>query len=625
MCGFAGEFLLGPGRANLNVASAMAGRLIHRGPDEEGSYLSPDGRCAIGFRRLSIVDPPLSHQPMASLDGEAVVAFNGEIYNFRDLRTGLQQAGVSLATQGDTEVLPALYQSRGEKMLTELEGMFAFALYDRRAGKLMLARDRLGEKPLWYAMLPDRVLFASEAKALLAHPLLEPQIDPQAVAFYLSLGYVPSPRSIWKNIHKLPPAHYLLIDSKVSQPEQYWQMPLTTAKIPHAEALERTRALLRQSVARRMVADVPLGAMLSGGVDSSITVALMVEAAGKAGGIKTFSAGFEQQGFDERPYARRVAEHLGTEHTELLVSASDAPGLLEDLVRQYDEPFGDSSALALYLICQAARQHVSVALTGDGGDEVFGGYDRYRAMQFTSRMGGIGWATMKVVAALTKLAAPQDERSAARRLVRLSDGLDDVPAMQYFLYRRLFGPGQMAALLERDFAQAATIDQPEQWFAELYEQGEYDDEFAFAQHHDLASYLPDDLLVKSDIASMAHSLELRTPMLDSSLVALGLSMPVNLKAGTLRGKKILHQAFASLLPPEVFRRPKRGFAIPIDSWLCGDLSALLHETLLEGPLVGHSWFARTALEQLINEHQSRQADHRHRLWALLCLGRWLAM
>ncbi len=625
MCGFAGEFTFGAARANVTLGAIMASHLVHRGPDEAGAYLSSDGRCAIGFRRLSVLDPPLSKQPMASADGLAVVAFNGEIYNFRDLRTRLQQAGVKFGTQGDTEVLPALYRSIGPEMLKDVEGMFAFALHDVPGNRLMLARDRLGEKPLWYCLLPDRVVFASEAKALLAHPMVQPEIDPRAIAFYLSLGYVPHPRSIWKNIHKLSPAHYLLVDSPAAKPQRYWQMPLSTMKISQHDAIEQTRVLLRQSVRQRMESDVPLGALLSGGVDSSITAALMVEAAGRGQAVQTFSAGFEQQSFDERPYARRVAQRLGTKHTELLIKPDDAGKLLDTLVKQYDEPFADSSALALYLICQAARQHVTVAMTGDGGDEVFGGYDRYRAMQFTSAMGGMGWATMKLLAGVTKLAGPKDEKSLARRLVRLSDGLDDVPAMQYFLYRRLLGPGQLAALMQPDFAKAAIVDQPQEWFIELYEEPEYDDEFAYAQHHDLATYLPDDMLVKADIASMAHSLELRAPLLDSAVVALGLSLPCKLKAGPLRGKKILHKAFGDLLPSEVFTRPKRGFAVPIDSWLRGELFDMMYETLLEGPLIRRGWLARPAVEQLINEHQHHVADHRHRLWALLCLGRWLML
>jgi asparagine synthase (glutamine-hydrolysing) len=510
--------------------------------------------------------------------------------------------------------------------------MFAVAMYDEAEQALLLARDRLGEKPLWYAVLEDRIVFASEAKALLAHPRLRRQADPQSAAFYLTLGYVPAPRSIWQGVLKLPPAHYLLMrvgkagkESGVTHPTNYWSPPTTTVELSHDEAVDRIRELVASAVASRLVADVPLGALLSGGVDSSIIVALMTKSAGRVGGVKTFTAGFADALFDERPHARLVAQHLGADHHELDVQASDVPALLDQLVRQYDEPFADSSALPTYLICQAAARHVKVCLTGDGGDEAFGGYDRYRAMHLAGRLGGLSWAAIRVAAMFAGLVAPRDERSALRRFVRFANNLDDVPAEQYFNYRRLFSPGNLSALMERDFASAALLEQPREWFTQLYEQADFADELAYAQRHDVLTYLPDDLLVKADIASMANSLELRPPMLDHRVVALGLTLPAGLKVRGLRGKVILRDAFGHLLPRQVFARPKRGFGAPIDSWLRNELSGRLKKTLLDGPLVQRDWLARTALEQLIQEHFSGRADHRHRLWALLWLGRWLEL
>ncbi len=626
MCGFAGEFVFAEGgRADPARAGAMAARLAHRGPDESSSYLSDDGRCAIGFRRLAVIDPPLSHQPMASEDGSAVVAFNGEIYNFPDLRKRLGAEGARFRTHGDTEVLLWLWLRRGTRMLDELEGMFAFAIHDRRGGQLFLARDRLGQKPLWYCVLADRFVFASEAKALLAHPGVPTEIDPEAAAFYLTLGYVPGPRSIWRGVVKLPPAHCLTVRGRAEQPQRYWQLPDRCEPIGHGQAVETVRERLTSAVAKRMVADVPLGALLSGGIDSSIVTALMCRAAGSAGGVKTFTAGFAEGGFDERPHAARVARHLGSDHRELLVSPAEAdlPALIDHLVAQYDEPFADSSALPTYLICRAARQHVTVALTGDGGDEAFGGYDRYRAMRLAERMGPTAWAATKMAAFAAGVFAPADERSRLARLVRFAAAIDQVPPMQYFLYRRLFGPEHLLRLMHPDFAAWAQPEAPRDWFCQLYDQGEYADELAYAQHCDLLTYLPDDLLVKADIASMASSLELRSPMLDHEVVALGLSLPVELKLRGRRGKAILQDAFADLLPEEVFRRPKKGFAVPIDRWLREDLAGLLQATLLEGPLASHGWLNRAALEGLIRQHLTRRYDHRHRLWALLWLGRWL--
>ncbi len=607
------------------IVETMVGCLDHRGPDEAGNFMSDDGRCAVGFRRLSVIDPPMSHQPMVSPDGSTAVAFNGEIYNFRALRDELSAGGYTFRTRGDTEVLLALWRRDGEAMPEKLNGMFAFAIHDARKRKLFLARDRLGQKPLWYATLPDRIVFASEAKSLTAHPGVGREIDPRAVAFYLTLGYVPAPMSIRRGIAKLPPAHCMTVSDSSAEPRLYWSLPDGLADISGSDAVERVRETLTAAVERRMVADVPLGALLSGGVDSSIIVALMCRAAGAAGGVKTFTAGFIEGDFDERPFAAEVSEHLGTEHHELSISPSqfDIPALLDKLVVQYDEPFADSSALPTYLICRAAREHVTVALTGDGGDEAFGGYDRYRAMRLAETMGPTTWLLTRAAAGLAAIIAPHDERSRLRRLVRFAEGLDKPPAKQYFTYRRLFSPERLQFIMERDFAASADVNSPSEWFCSLYEQGEFDDEIAYAQRHDLLTYLPDDLLVKADIASMANSLELRSPMLDHEVVSLGLSLPVDCKVRARRGKAILRDAFGHLLPTGVFARRKRGFGVPIHDWLRNELRGTLRETLLEGPLVGRGWLARIPMEQMIDEHLTGKADHRHRLWALLWLGRWM--
>jgi len=622
MCGFAGEFLLGAGRADVRTAAAMADRLAHRGPDEEATFLSPDGRCAIGLRRLAVIDPAGSRQPMTSASGTATVAFNGEIYNFRELRAELAGDGAAFRTEGDTEVLLHLYERFGREMLGRLDGMFAFVMYDHDAGTLLLARDRLGQKPLWYAVLPDRVVFASEAKGLLRHPGVPGDICPTALTYYLTMGYIPSPRAAWAAVRKLPPGCRMEVADACGPAQRYWSPqpePADDGREPAAQLRER----LARSVESHMVADVPLGALLSGGLDSSIVVALMSRAAGAAGGIRTFTAGFDDAAFDERPAAGALAARCGTDHVELRVSPA-APGTVDRIVGMYDEPFGDSSALPTWLICRAARQYVTVTLTGDGGDEVFGGYDRYRAMGLADGMAAPKYLAIRLAAAAVRPWAGADERSRARRFLRFAGALPHPYAVQYFMYRRLFGPADLGRLLDESFAESVDVEEPARWFCDLYEAGDLPDEVAMAQRHDLLTYLPDDLLVKTDMASMATSLELRAPMLDHRLVGLGLSLPPEQKVARGRGKVILREAFADMLPPEAARRPKRGFAVPLGRWLREQLREELTETLLDEGLAARGIFRKEALAGLINDHLGGRGDHRHRLWALLVLARWLS-
>lgn len=622
MCGFAGELVYRTGRADLELACAMARTLRHRGPDESGRFLSADGRCAFGFRRLCVIDPPGSHQPMTSTDGRRTVVFNGEIYNFPSLRRKLAADGATFATRGDTEVLLHLYERYGRHMVDHLVGMFALALYDAASTSLLLARDRIGQKPLWYADLGDRLVFASEAKALLIHPRINRQMDEQSLTAYLTMGYIPAPQSIFSGIRKLAPRHRMLLVDGPAPAERYWAPRFYPLAGNREDLRRRVREEVTAAVEARMTSDVPIGALLSGGVDSSIVVAIMAESAGRTGGIRTFTAGFEDGGFDERPSARRVAQHCRTDHTELLVRA-EAAQMLDELVRMYDEPFADSSALPTWLICRAAREHVTVALAGDGADEVFAGYDRHRAMQLAERITPCKYLALRVAAMALRPFAAQDERNRARRFLRFVDALQHPRAVQYFTYRRLFSPDDLARLLTVEFASRVDLDAPARWFCDLYEQADTDDEVALAQHHDLMTYLPDDLLVKTDIASMASSLELRSPFLDHNIVNLGLSLPTEAKISGNRGKAILREAFADMLPAGLLDRPKSGFAVPLGRWLREDLLNPLQETLLDGSLLRRGIFRPESLAGLINDHVSGRGDHRHRLWALLVLARWL--
>jgi len=636
MCGFAGEFLFAPairgagsrgpggGPADVGVAAAMAEVLIHRGPDEAGRFISADGRCAIAFHRLSVIDLAHSHQPMTTPDGLTTVAFNGEIYNFRQLRALLSAGGCRFSTSGDTEVLLHLYRRDGAEMLQHLDGMFAFAIYDGRAGSLLLARDRLGEKPLWYAALADRIVFASEAPALLRHPGVSRELDRLSLTYYLTMGYIPGPRSAWAGVRKLLPGHYLCASGQAAPPVRYWQPQIVDVCGSRDDQTEAVRCAIRQAVESRLLADVPLGALLSGGVDSSVVVSQMARAAGKAGGVRTFTAGFEDARYDERPAARKVARHLGTEHTEILVHPAPAKSL-DELVGRYGEPFADSSALPMYEICKAAREHVTVALVGDGGDEVFGGYERYAAMDMADRVGPLGYIGLRLAGAVCGWIAPNEERSSLRRLARFAAILPAPPAVQYFMLRRLFSPEDLKRLFTDDFLAELDPEAPAEWFCELYNGLDMPDEVAYAQRHDILSYLPDDLLVKTDIASMACSLELRAPLLDHRLVCLGLSLPRELKVAGRMGKVILREAFRDDLPAEVLRGPKRGFGVPLRQWLREDLFPALKDTLMDPWLHGLGMFRPEGLAGLLNDHFSGKGDHSHRLWALLVLGRWLRM
>ncbi len=623
MCGFAGEFLLVAGRADLALAGRMAAALRHRGPDSAGTYLSPDGRLAIGFQRLAIIDPPASQQPMSTPDGQLTVAFNGEIYNFRQLRKLLQSDGANFTTQGDTEVLLHLYRRRGAEMLHDLQGMFAYIIYDAARQTLMFARDRIGQKPFWYAVLSDRVVFASEAKAILLHPGVDRSIDHQSLTYFMTFGYIPAPRSGWVGIRKLPAGSYMSIDSAFGQPKRYWTAPVKPAAANESQLLEVTRVTVDKAVADHLVADVPVGSLLSGGIDSSIVTALMVKHAGNAGGVKTFTAGFDDAEYDERPLARRTAEHLGTEHTEILVRPQ-LSGLADRMVSLYDEPFADSSALPTWLICQAAGGHVKAALTGDGGDEAFAGYDRHRAMYIGATVRPPTYAALRLAGFLAGAFGPKDERSPLRRLARFARTLPYPYADQYFMHRGLFDMNDLGDLFTADFEAQNNLDAPYRWFCELYEDNDIDDEVARCQYHDIMTYLPDDLLVKTDIAAMSHSLELRPPLLDPAVIELGLSLPVGLKVNRRRGKLALRRAFADLLPPEVFAARKRGFGIPLGRWLRKELRSEMEETLLDQSFLDSGIFRPSAIRGLVNDHLSGKDDHRHRLWALMVLARWLA-
>jgi len=619
MSGFAGEFLFQPGRADLDVARSMADRLAHRGPDQSGEFLSADGRCAIATRRLAVIDPTGSGQPMTTDDGLATIALDGGIYNFRELRLQMQAIDIPFTTAGDTEVLLQLYKLYDHWALDRLTGKFAFAFYDAGQTRLVLARDPLGQKPLWYSFGIDRVIFASEAKALLAHPDVSADIRRISVPFYLTNGYINSPDSAYSDSVKLLPGHMLEISDRPARPEPYWEPSWFSLPSAKPQRIELIRSHLTRSARQRLVGNVPVGALLSGGVSSAIVTALMAEQAGRAGGVKTFTIALGDRANEAFANARRVAEYVGTDHTELIVQP-DPVGMLDRILDLHDEPFADPNALPTYLICRAARQHMTVALAGDGGNVAFGRCDRYRLLHQADNTRPFQYMFIRLGALLARPWAKRSSQSKLARFIRFAEILPLPPAQQYFKTRTLFDPEDLAFLLADDFAESLDLGAPADWFGELFEAPDVDDEITRAQYHDLATYLPDDVLTNTDLASMANGLELRAPMLDARVMQFGLSLPVDDKAP---GGHILRETFADILPAETLTRPTHSFQVPLAAWLRGELADQMRETLLDPAVAAAKIFRPEALEGLINDHLDQTDDHADRLWALMVFCRWL--
>jgi asparagine synthase (glutamine-hydrolysing) len=611
----------------------MIDALVHRGPDDAGVYVSDVGRGAMGSRRLAIYDIPHGHQPTTiSARGRRItVALNGEIYNTPTLARELRDAGAPLRTECEVEVLAHLFARDGVDFVQCLQGQFAIAIFDEpdtdtSPARCILARDRFGQKPLWIARTPNGIAFASEPKALFAHPEVEVRWNASALTHYAMLGYIPAPTSAFENVTKLAPGHALVLTDAPATPARWYTPPADDelsdiASSSERENIERVRELLSRAVTDRLMADpeVPVGVLLSGGVDSAIVASLLARESDTP--VRTFTAGFADSDYDEREPAALLAKHLGTEHTELIVEPDPlaAPDLVASL---YDEPFADSSAIPTYLICQAASQHVKVALVGDGGDEVFGGYDRYRAMMLADSLSPPGHLAARMGGWIAAAIAPHAERNKLRRFARFAKALPLPPAMRYMNYRKLFDINDLQYLFAPDYLEQSS-ELPDEKFCELFAECDErsDNILAATQRHDLMSYLPGDLLVKADIASMGCSLELRAPMLDHRVVEFGLGLPAEQKVAGRRGKRILREAFADMVPPRYFESPKRGFGVPLASWLRGPLRELMCDRLtskafLEGP---GEIFLPAAMHGLINDHLDGTGDHSHRLWALLVL------
>lgn len=609
--------------ADKRTARAMAAAMAHRGPDDEGFYYR--GSVVLGMRRLAIIDLPGGHQPISNEDGTIWVVFNGEIYNFAMLRQDLEARGHQFRTQSDTEVIVHLYEELGDGLLEHLNGMFAFALWDETKQRLLIARDRMGEKPLYYSELPDHTFaFASELKALLQHPRIERRVDLRALRKYLTYEFVPSPYSIIEGVRKLPPAHKLVWQRSGWRTERYWSLSYARPKlkISAIEAAEEVRVRLGEAVRQRLVADVPVGILLSGGVDSSAVAALACEAGSTR--VKTFSIGFEEKSFDESSYARSVAKHLGTEHHEQRFTEREMLAILPDIPRLLDEPLGDASLIPTYLLSRFARGQVTVALGGDGGDELFAGYPTYpahrlatlyRALPRLVREGLIEPAVARLPVSIENLSF--DYR--ARRFV----GSATLPAgMRHTLWMGSFDPQQQRLLLAPDVIEACPDE-------EVYEEVKG---FEFSSNGeslvesmmrlDATHYLSECVLVKVDRASMAASLEVRAPFLDHTFIEYLTCLPIGLKLRGLTTKYILRRAMRDRLPARITARPKKGFGIPVAKWLKGELRELVNDTFAQGRLREQGLFSPAYVQQLVAEHEKGIADNRKLLWTLLMFELW---
>jgi len=633
MCGISGELTFGRSAlASADTAIAMRDRLIHRGPDDQGVFISDSGRAALGFRRLRVIDlSQAANQPMPNEDGTMRVIFNGEIYNFRELRHGLAARGHRFRSNADTEVIIHLYEERGPAFVDEIDGMFAIAIWDEREGRIVLARDRAGKKPLFYYLDADRMVFGSEIKAILAHPGVPADIDSTALASFFTYGYVPHPATLYRGIRHVNPASVVVIgaDGRVSE-RRYWRLlyPDQSARSPAskgantdpAAARARVRQLVTDAVARRLVSDVPLGAFLSGGIDSTIIVGLMSRLTNAP--VKTFTIGFKgEPDYDETAAARLIATRFGTHHTEFLVQPS-AVELIDRLVWHHDGPFADSSAIPTHLVSELARPHVTVVLTGDGGDELFAGYIRFRAALSADRLPASSGALLG--AALRFLPAAPHERhlfARARRFARFMH----LPRLERAARWNSVFQDDLSDLLDPDVIASAGVRDPVAAVRAGLDGIERFSPLGQLLAVNFESYLPDDLLVKTDRCTMANSLEARSPLLDTALAEYVASLPDSFKLHRGRTKVILRDAFDDLIPADIARRPKTGFGVPLDKWFRGELREFVRDTLLAPSASSRSYVRQPAVKKLVDEHQAGRANNGHRLWTLICFERWLRL
>lgn len=638
MCGIAGGSWTTEGaRLSEVTLRRMTDVIRHRGPDDSGDYFStsPGGHAALGFRRLSIIDLSGGHQPMSNEDATVWIVFNGEVYNYRELKPELEQRGHQFRTASDTECIVHAYEEWGNDCVNHLRGMFAFAIWNDRRRTLFLARDRMGQKPLIYRLHQGQLTFASEIKSLLQVPGAPRDVDPYALADFVTLQYVPHPRTMLRGYSKLPPAHWGEFDATTGElvVRRYWEPPfrrMETEKdsrpdkqgnLSLADWKEGLRKTLTEAVRLRMRSDVPFGAFLSGGVDSTIITGLMQQQSSRP--VKTFSIGFSESAFDERSYARKAAAQLKTDHHEFVVDPSSIE-MLPKLTWHFDEPFADSSAIPTMSLSQLTRQHVTVALTGDGGDELFAGYDRYLAVELASRIDRWPWflRSMMTSPLWQRFPASVRQKSRVRQAKRFLAALGQSPERRYANWVSIYDDSRRPRLFSQDFLQTLGGYDSASFLIEAYNRCF---EKNFVQRTtcvDMETYLPCDILTKVDIASMAFSLECRSPFMDHEVVELAARMPVEFKLAGRRGKRILIDTFADLIPSSIQTRRKMGFGVPIDHWFRNSLRGLLVDTLLSRQCLDRGYFDPKAVRLLVDEHTTSRWDHSARLWLLLVFELW---
>jgi len=617
MCGIAGR--VGPNAGSRAVIQAMTDTLTHRGPDEDGFFVAPG--IELGMRRLSIIDVRDGQQPVTDESGDIVVVFNGEIYNFVQLRTQLESQGHIFRSRSDSEVIAHLYEQEGKKFLTRLRGMFAIAIWDQKTRSLLLARDRVGKKPLLYRTESDGGLaFASEARALFRPMGISPTADLSALNRVLSFGHADSPYSAYSGLTRLAPGSFVEWRGGQLTTETYWEPDFSRPEPwTEQEAIERSLAAIDEAVRVRLVSERPIGAFLSGGIDSTIVTALM--ARHHSGPVSTFNIGFEEKSFDESGYARAVANYLGTDHHELIVSP-DPKELVGALARSFDEPFADSSALPTLLVSEFARKHVVVALTGDGGDEAFSGYERYRAIPLLQRANPVLGLLGPVAAPLERVA----NRLGSRRIARLSREFNSAPDLgaRYCKAMMLGSLQERSNLWSADAAaEIGDLDAPESEYLELWRivAARSPNPVATMSEMDIRRYLPGDLLVKVDIASMAHSLEARAPLLDREVLQVASKIPLNLRIHKADTKYVLRQIARQLVPAELVDRPKMGFGVPRAAWFRGPLKEMIHDTLTDSVSQNRGWFRQDSIRKLLQAHDSG-LERDHLIWPLVVIELW---
>ena len=620
MCGIVGIVRSDGKSVDEALLTRMCTAIRHRGPDDDGFYFN--GPAGIGMRRLSIIDVAGGHQPIHNQDRTAWIVYNGEIYNYLELREKLEKLGHHFYTNSDTEAIIHAYDEYGADCPKHLRGMFAFAIWDERTQELLLARDRVGKKPLLYAQVNGQLVFGSEFVALLQHPDVSREVNPQAIDQYLSFMCVPAPLTAYKSIRKLEPGHTLRWRKGEIKTERYWLPDFSNKlKISEEEAGERTIEILREAVRIRLMSEVPLGAFLSGGIDSSAVVALMSQESSER--VKTFSIGFEEQDFSELHHARRVAEHIGAEHHEFIVKP-DALEVLPILVEHYGEPYADSSAVPTYYVSRETRKHVTVALNGDGGDESFAGYERYIAMTLTEQYRKVPAPIREslIKNAVNLIPTSTTTRSRVASAKRMLSAVSLPRVNRYMHWMSAFNEQMKAELYSDSFrnetANANATGVLDEWFQRANGASIVDT----ALLADLMTYLPNDLLVKVDIASMAVSLEARSPFLDHHLIEFAASLPPELKLRRLTTKYLLKRVLRQLLPKENLDRRKMGFGVPINHWFRGKLQPFLREVVLSEKAIGRGMFQRQTVERLIDEHVRGARNHAHQLWTLMMLELW---